>query len=94
MTEMHKTLQERLPKLLVQTCSFFPTPPSAPLFLKLYQTHQVLSHENLLWLEKLFFFQFIAKTIVTKTEMKKTLFTTKTKVCMLNIIQSISQRAT
>lgn len=70
------------------------TPERSPFLEALYQTHQVLSHENLLWLEKLFFFQFIAKTVVTKTEIKKTLFTAKIKVCIFNIIQSISQRAT
>ena len=45
-------------------------PLEPPTFLKLYHTHQVLSQEDLLWLENYFFFQFTAKTMLPKTKIK------------------------
>lgn len=76
------------------------SPPLEPLtFLNLYQTHQVLSHEDLLWLEKNFFFNSLPKLCYQNTKikvkenkkLKNPLFITTIKVYILNIIQNISQ---
>ena len=58
--------QERLPPLWV-LC--IPHPSSLPFFLKLYQT-QVLSHEDLLWLENYFSFKSLPKLCYQKTKIK------------------------